>query len=148
MQRFDAGTEHTKKMQWKLALRIATSPSGRWLNKAAEWNPELSSRYGTNRAIGRPRKRWEDDINDFLKQIREEKEKDEPIERKIQNNNGSATAHLKGTPREAQSINTNCFVPVGFHKLHALHQVSTNLSTNGNVLIHSATTGLPSAVSP
>ena len=57
-----------KKMKWKLVLRIATSPSERWLRKAAEWNPDLSSRYRTNRAIGRPRKRWEDDINEFLKQ--------------------------------------------------------------------------------
>ena len=56
-----------KKMKWKLALRIATSPSDRWLRKAAEWNPELSTRYRINRAIGRPRKRWEDDINEFLK---------------------------------------------------------------------------------
>ena len=31
-----------RKMKWKLALRIATSPSERWLNKAAEWNPYLS----------------------------------------------------------------------------------------------------------
>ena len=45
-----------QKMKWKLALRIATSPSERWLKKAAEWNPELTSRYRTNRAIGRPRK--------------------------------------------------------------------------------------------
>ena len=45
-----------KKLKWKLTLRIATSPSERWLKKAAEWNPELSSRYRTNRAIGRPRK--------------------------------------------------------------------------------------------
>ena len=43
---------------------------------------DLSSRYRTNRAIGRPRKRWEDDINDFLKQILEEKEIEEPIEKK------------------------------------------------------------------
>ena len=62
-------------MKWKLALRIATSPSERWLNNAAEWNPDLSSRFRTNRAIGRPRKRWEDDINDFLKQILEKKKK-------------------------------------------------------------------------
>ena len=43
-----------KKMKWKLALRIATSPSERWLKKAAEWNPELSSRYRTNqkRSVG------------------------------------------------------------------------------------------------
>lgn len=76
-----------RKMKWKLALRIATSPSERWLKKAAEWNPELSSRYRTNRAIGRPKKRWEDDINDFLKQNLEEKENGEPLERKSQNNN-------------------------------------------------------------
>ena len=46
----------------------------RWLIKAAEWNPELSSKYRTNRSIGRPRKRWEDDINEFLKQIENETE--------------------------------------------------------------------------
>ena len=53
--------QDSQKMKWKLALRIATSPSERWLKKTAEWNPELSSRYRTNRAIGRPRKimgRW------------------------------------------------------------------------------------------
>ena len=66
-------------MIWKLAQRIATSPSERLLKKAAEWNPDLSSRYRTSRAIGRPRKRWEDDINKFLKQEIEENEK--PIER-------------------------------------------------------------------
>ena len=60
--------QDTQKMKWKLALRIATSPSDRWLRKAADWNPELSTRYRTNRAIGRPRKKWEDDINEFLKQ--------------------------------------------------------------------------------
>ena len=74
-------------MKWKLALRIATSPSERWIKKAAEWNPDLSSRYRTNRAIGRPRKRWKDAINDFLKQVLEEKENEEPIERRIQTNN-------------------------------------------------------------
>ena len=63
-----------RKMKWRLAMRIATSPNDRWLIKAAEWNPELSSKYRTNRSIGRPRKRWEDDINEFLKQIEDETE--------------------------------------------------------------------------
>ena len=63
-----------KRMKWRLALRIATSPSERWLMKAAEWKPELSSKYRTNRAIGRPRKRWEDDINGFLKQVEDRKQ--------------------------------------------------------------------------
>ena len=31
--------QDTQKIKWKLALRIATSPSERSLNKAAEWNP-------------------------------------------------------------------------------------------------------------
>ena len=54
-------------MTWRLALRNASPPGERWIVKAAEWNPELSSRYKTYRAIGRPRRRWEDDINKFLK---------------------------------------------------------------------------------
>ena len=76
-----------RKMKWKLASRIATSPSERWVKKAAEWNPELSSKYRTSRMIGRPKKRWEDDINDFLKQNHDERKIDEPRERRIQNNN-------------------------------------------------------------
>ena len=76
-----------RKMKWKLVLRITTSSSERWIKKAAEWNPELSSRYRINRTIGRPKKRWEDDINDFLKQIHDERKTEGPLERKNQNNN-------------------------------------------------------------
>ena len=54
------------RMKWKVALSIATSSSDRWFRKAAEWNRELSTRYRINRAIGRSKKRWEDDINEFL----------------------------------------------------------------------------------
>ena len=72
--------QDSQKVKLRLALRIATSPSERWLMKAVEWNPELGSKYRTNRAIGRPRKRWEDDVNEFLKQVREEKENENPIE--------------------------------------------------------------------
>ena len=36
---------------------------------------------------GRPEKRWEDDINDFLKQNHDETKIDETRERRIQNNN-------------------------------------------------------------
>ena len=64
-------------MKWK-------SPSERWLKKAAERNPDLSSRYRTNRANGRLRKRWADDINDFFKQECEENEN--PFERSNQTN--------------------------------------------------------------
>ena len=56
-----------KRMKWRMALRIASLPNERWMVKAADWNPELSSRYKTYRVIGRPRRRWEDGINVFLK---------------------------------------------------------------------------------
>ena len=63
-----------KNMKCRLAIRIATSASERWLMEAAK--------YRTNTAIGRPRKRWEDDIyiyiyihiNEFLKLFEEETE--------------------------------------------------------------------------
>ena len=34
-----------KRRKWRLALRMATSPNEKWLMKAAEWNPELSSKH-------------------------------------------------------------------------------------------------------
>ena len=47
----------------------------------------MSSKYRTSRAIGRPKKRWEDDINDFLKQNYDETKMEETRERMIQNKN-------------------------------------------------------------
>ena len=35
---------------------------------------DSKSKYRTNRSLGRPRKRWEDDINEFLKQVEDETE--------------------------------------------------------------------------
>ena len=55
-------------------MRKATSQKERWLIKVAEWNPELSKKYRTNRFIGRARKRWEDDIDEFFKQIEDKTE--------------------------------------------------------------------------
>ena len=81
-------------MKWILALRIATSPCERWLKTAAEWKPDLSSRYRTNRAIGR-QKKWEDDINDFLKQILEVKENEEPTNREKQSNQQGLDQHCQ-----------------------------------------------------
>ena len=44
------------------------------MRKAAEWNPDLSTKYKTYKAVGRPKKRWEDEINDFLRPERTEDE--------------------------------------------------------------------------
>ena len=48
-------------------MRTASLRDERWVVKAAGWNPELSTKYETYRAVGRPKKRWEDEINEFPK---------------------------------------------------------------------------------
>ena len=58
--------------------------------KAAEWNPELSSK-----AIGRPRKRWEDDTNEFLKLVEEETGSIDRTRRR-RNNQSRPARHVNG----------------------------------------------------
>ena len=59
--------EMHRRMKWRLAMRIASLTKERWVRKAAEWNPGLSTQIKKCRAVGRPKKRWEDEVNDFLK---------------------------------------------------------------------------------
>ena len=56
-----------RRVKWRLAMRIASLPEERWVIKAAGWNPEFSTKDTTYRAVGRPKKRWEDEINEFLR---------------------------------------------------------------------------------
>ena len=50
-----------RRMRWRWA------PDERWTKKAAKWNPGLSTKHQTNRTVGRPKKRWEDEINEETK---------------------------------------------------------------------------------
>ena len=54
-------------LKWRHALRHPTQSKERWTRKAAEWNPGLVKSTNTQRTAGRPAKRWEDDLNDFVK---------------------------------------------------------------------------------
>ena len=68
----DSFSSHTKKgkkwkLKWRHALRHPTQSKERWTRKAAEWNPGLDKSSNTQRRAGRPAKRWEDDLNDFVK---------------------------------------------------------------------------------
>ena len=69
----DSISSHTKKVK-KVETEVATRPAKRntkqkqrWTRKAAEWNPELDKSTNTQRGAGRLAKRWEDDLNDFVK---------------------------------------------------------------------------------
>ena len=58
--------ETPKKLRWRQAQRIATTKEI-WTTKAAEWNPGLDKSTKTQKKAGGPTKRWEDDLNDFVK---------------------------------------------------------------------------------
>ena len=66
--------QNTQKNEMEIAMIIASLPEERWVMKTARWNPELSMVYQTYRAVGRPNKRWEDEINDFLRPERTKEE--------------------------------------------------------------------------
>ena len=58
--------ETHRRMKWKMAMRIPSLPEDRWSSKITEWNPALDCTIKTHRLVGRPRKRWEDEINENL----------------------------------------------------------------------------------
>ena len=59
--------------------------NGQKKRRAAKWNPGLSIGCKASRAVGRPRKSWEDDINQFLKP----EETEETKGNKLKNNDTS-----------------------------------------------------------
>ena len=60
--------ETHRRMKWRMAMRIASLPQERRTSKITEWNPGLDNKIKTNRSVGRPRKRWEDEINEQLRE--------------------------------------------------------------------------------
>ena len=64
-----------------MPMGIASLPDKRWTMNAAEWNPGLSTKHQTNRTVGRPKERWEDEINDFLKPEETEETKGNEIKK-------------------------------------------------------------------
>ena len=59
--------ETHRKMKWRMASRIASLPRERWTRKKFDWHPGLDNKIKTRRLVGRPKRRWEDDINEFIK---------------------------------------------------------------------------------
>ena len=55
-----------RRRKWNFARRVASQNGSRWSNRVAKWNPELTSAR-TSRQQGRPKKRWQDDIENVLR---------------------------------------------------------------------------------
>ena len=56
-----------QRTKWRMAQRIITLPQKRWNKRVFEWQLGLDPALGTKRSVGRPKRRWEDDLNEFTK---------------------------------------------------------------------------------
>ena len=59
--------ETHRRLKWRLASRIASLPEERWTRQIFDWHPGLDNKIKTRRLVGRPKRRWEDNINEFIK---------------------------------------------------------------------------------
>ena len=56
--------EEQRRRKWEWAGHTARRSDGRWATRILEWKPTT----GTRR-VGRPTKRWTDDLDDFLRSM-------------------------------------------------------------------------------
>ena len=56
-----------RRQKWRMARRIITLPAKRWNRRVFNWHPGLDTSIKTRRHVGRPRRRWEDDLDEFMK---------------------------------------------------------------------------------
>ena len=55
-----------RRRQWKWACKLVTEDAEKWSCIATTWQPRFHSSLPCGRAQSRPRKRWDQDIVDFL----------------------------------------------------------------------------------
>ena len=56
-----------KRQKWRMASRIVSLPTERWTSKIFDGHPGLDNKIKTRRLVRRPKRRWADDINEFIK---------------------------------------------------------------------------------
>ena len=72
-----------RRTKWRMARRIVTLPQKRWNKRVFEWQTGLDTTLRTKRSLGRPKRRWEDDLNEFTKT----EENHEKAQYDLKNNN-------------------------------------------------------------
>ena len=58
---------NAQKIEMAIGDENSIATKKRWVRKAAEWNPGFRTKIKTCRAVGRLRKRWEDEVNYLFK---------------------------------------------------------------------------------
>ena len=57
-----------RRLKWRMVRRTASLlEKKRWTRRIFDWHPGLDNSIKTQRQEGRPKRRWEDDLNEFLK---------------------------------------------------------------------------------
>ena len=74
-QKITCWIEIHRRQKWRMAQRIISLPEKRWNTRVFNWHPGLDTSIRTRRQVGRPKRRWEDDLNEFMK-TEEGQEKD------------------------------------------------------------------------
>ena len=46
--------------------RVISLPEKRWTRRVFDWHLGLDKSIRTRRQVGRPKRRWEDDLNEFM----------------------------------------------------------------------------------
>ena len=59
--------ETHRRLKWRMARRLAPLQKERWTKQIFDWPPGLDNKIKTRRLVGRPKRRWEDDINEFTR---------------------------------------------------------------------------------
>ena len=59
--------EVNRTQKWRMARRIISLPEKRWNRRVFNWHPGLDNNIKARRQVGRPKRRWEDDLNEFVK---------------------------------------------------------------------------------
>ena len=72
-----------RRTKWRMARRIVTLNKRRWNKRVFDWQPGLDPTLHPKRSVGRPKRRWEDDLNEFTG-TEEEKDK---AQYELKNNN-------------------------------------------------------------
>ena len=83
--------ETHRRLKWRMARGIASLHEKRWTKRIFDWHPGPDTRIKTRRQVGRPKRRWEDDLNEFLKT----EETQEKTKYDLMNNNSWMTEAKK-----------------------------------------------------
>ena len=105
-----------RRLKWRMARRIDSLPEQRWTKRVFDWHLGLNTSNRTRRQFGRPKRRWEDDLNEFMKT----EEGQEKAKYDFMNNNSwmrkyRTTKNVKKTKKSSQRYGSALFEPKSFN---------------------------------